>query len=125
MPADRPPIEHVTINVGGAQHGAAFYRAVLSTLGLQHEVDDHGRESYGPHGEFGVYDRQEAFHESSHVAFAASSPAEVDRFHEAAVAAGGTTLDPPRRRPEFGANVYSAYLLDPAGNGVEVIHRGE
>jgi hypothetical protein len=42
----------------------------------------------------------------------------VDAFYEAALSAGGSSLDEPRCRPEFG--LYSAYIADPEGNAVEV-----
>jgi predicted lactoylglutathione lyase len=42
----------------------------------------------------------------------------VDDFYRAALAEGGTSLDPPRERPEFG--FYSTYVRDPDGNAIEV-----
>jgi predicted lactoylglutathione lyase len=49
----------------------------------------------------------------------ADSPDEVDAFHAAALAHGGRSLDAPRVRPEFGG-LYSASMLDPEGNVIEV-----
>jgi catechol 2,3-dioxygenase-like lactoylglutathione lyase family enzyme len=116
-------IEHVTLNVTGAAGAGPFYRSVLGSLGYAEEVDTQGRRSFGTRGEFGVYESREAFFHGTHIAFRAASRGAVDRFHEAALAAGGTSVDPPRARPEFGSDVYSAYVLDPAGNGIEVICR--
>jgi predicted lactoylglutathione lyase len=42
----------------------------------------------------------------------------VDRFYRAALANGGSSLDGPKEPPEF--YLYSAYVTDPDGNGVEV-----
>ena len=49
------------------------------------------------------------------VGFGLGSTAEVDAWHAAGVAAGGTTCeDPPGLRPE--SKLYLAYLRDPDGN---------
>jgi catechol 2,3-dioxygenase-like lactoylglutathione lyase family enzyme len=59
-----------------------------------------------------------------HVAFQARDREAVDRFHEAALAAGGRDNGEPGVR-EYHAAYYAAYALDPDGNNVEAIHRGE
>ena len=100
-----------------------FYGAALAELGLTESVDDRGRLEYGLDGrsDFGFYTAPRTFFQQPHVAFVATSRDEVDRFYETALANGGTSLDGPRERPEFG--LYSAYLADPEGNGVEVAYR--
>ena len=49
--------------------------------------------------------------------------AAVDAFHAAAVAAGGICNGPPGERPHFQKGYYAAFVLDPAGNNVEAVHR--
>jgi catechol 2,3-dioxygenase-like lactoylglutathione lyase family enzyme len=51
------------------------------------------------------------------VGFAAASPAEVDAFHKAGLAAGGTDEGAPGPRGHL-PGAYAAYLRDPAGNKV-------
>ena len=58
-----------------------------------------------------------------HIAFAARSKAEVDAFHKAALAAGGTDNGPPGSR-EGAGDYYGAFVLDPDGNNVEACARG-
>ena len=113
-------IHHVTLNGRDADALRRFYGAALSELDLQESVDPRGRVEYGRDGrsDFGFYTEVEAFFERAHVAFVARSRLEVDRFYAAAVAAGGSPVDAPRHRPEFG--LYSAYITDPEGNGVEI-----
>ena len=41
---------------------------------------------------------------------------EVDRWHQAGIAAGGTCEGPPGFRPRSPGNSYGAYLRDPDGN---------
>ena len=49
--------------------------------------------------------------------FAAASPVEVDAFHAAGLAAGGTDEGAPGARGHL-PGAYAAYLRDPAGNKV-------
>jgi catechol 2,3-dioxygenase-like lactoylglutathione lyase family enzyme len=117
-------IDHVTLNLADGDVARAFYGACLHELGLAEAVDPHGRVEFGRDGrsDFGFYvGSPRTFFQRAHVAFVAASRSEVDRFHAAALAAGGAALDGPRERPEFG--MYSAYVTDPAGNGVEVTYR--
>ena len=56
-----------------------------------------------------------------HVAFVAPSRAAVDVFYEAAMKAGGKDNGPPGLRPEYHANYYGAFVLDPDGNNAEAV----
>ncbi|ROT37098.1 Glyoxalase/Bleomycin resistance protein/Dihydroxybiphenyl dioxygenase [Sodiomyces alkalinus F11] len=57
----------------------------------------------------------------AHIAFTAEDRATVDAFHKAAVAAGGTDHGGPGLRPEYHPNYYGAFVVDPAGNNIEVV----
>jgi catechol 2,3-dioxygenase-like lactoylglutathione lyase family enzyme len=113
-------VDHVTMNVADPNGARDFYRSALGELGLSESVDPRGRIEYGRDGQsdFGFYADPAAFFQRAHVAFHASSREQVDRFYDAALSHGGSSLDAPRERPEFG--LYSAYVTDPEGNGVEV-----
>jgi catechol 2,3-dioxygenase-like lactoylglutathione lyase family enzyme len=56
-----------------------------------------------------------------HVAFAADTREQVDAFYEAALAAGGRDNGAPGVRPEYSANYYGAFVLDPDGHNVEAV----
>jgi catechol 2,3-dioxygenase-like lactoylglutathione lyase family enzyme len=58
-----------------------------------------------------------------HLAFQAADRAAVDRFHAAALAAGGRDRGAPGERP-YHAGYYGAFVLDPDGNNVEAVHHG-
>ncbi len=61
-----------------------------------------------------------------HFAFSANSRAEVDAFHEAALAAGGIDNGAPGLRPHYHEHYYGAFVLDPDGNNIEAVcHRPE
>lgn len=50
-----------------------------------------------------------------------SDHATVDAFHKAGLDAGGECHGPPGLRPQYGANYYGAFLLDPLGNNIEAV----
>jgi catechol 2,3-dioxygenase-like lactoylglutathione lyase family enzyme len=50
--------------------------------------------------------------------------ATVDRFYDAALAAGGRDNGGPGLRPQYHAGYYAAYVLDPDGNNVEAVFHG-
>ena len=58
-----------------------------------------------------------------HVAFAAQSRAEVDAFHKAALAAGGTDNGGPGLRA-YHPDYYAAFVIDPDGNNIEAVFHG-
>jgi catechol 2,3-dioxygenase-like lactoylglutathione lyase family enzyme len=58
-----------------------------------------------------------------HLAFQAQDEATVDRAHAAGLAAGGRDHGKPGLRP-YHPGYYAAFLLDPAGNNVEVVYHG-
>ena len=57
-----------------------------------------------------------------HTAFATKSRTEVDAFHAAALKAGGTENGAPGLRR---LNYYAAFVLDPDGNNIEAVFRGD
>ena len=58
-----------------------------------------------------------------HLAFQARDRAMVDAAHAAGLAAGGRDNGAPGLRP-YHPDYYAAFLLDPAGNNIEVVHHG-
>jgi predicted lactoylglutathione lyase len=59
-----------------------------------------------------------------HLAFIATSRAEVTAFHTAALNAGGTDNGCPGPRPDYGKDYYAAFVLDPDGHNVEAVLGG-
>jgi predicted lactoylglutathione lyase len=57
-----------------------------------------------------------------HTAFSAKARAEVDAFYAAALKAGGIANgEPGLRRDRY----YAAFVLDPDGNNMEAVFRGD
>lgn len=120
-------IDHTGIGVADVARSAAFYDAVLATLGLGRAMQlppDVGSDGVGYGVEHPVFwiDRFHPHSVRQHTAFVARSRAEVDEFHAVALQAGGRDNGAPGlRAPRY----YAAFVLDPDGNNVEAVFRGE
>jgi len=64
-----------------------------------------------------------------HIGFVARTREEVDAFHASGIAAGYRDNGGPGVREHYsseaGGLYYAAFLLDPDGNNIEAVHRGE
>jgi catechol 2,3-dioxygenase-like lactoylglutathione lyase family enzyme len=56
-----------------------------------------------------------------HVAFRVGKRSLVDIFHQAGLAAEGTDNGAPGLRPQYHANYYGVFVLDPDGHNIEVV----
>jgi catechol 2,3-dioxygenase-like lactoylglutathione lyase family enzyme len=113
---------HVMIGTNDLDRAKVFYDAVLGTLGVSAGFVDRYRIFWRtPAGVFSVskpIDGQPATAgNGSTIGFACSSPEQVDAWHAAGVANGGSTCeDPPGVREGAAGRLYLAYLRDPDGN---------
>lgn len=121
---------HVMLGANDLEASKKFYDATLSALGHGEPVQDpKGRYFYRTKtGVFGItdpIDGEPATHgNGSTLGFAAQNPEEVDAWHAAGLASGGTDCeDPPGIREGAGVQLYIAYLRDPSGNKICALHR--
>ena len=56
-----------------------------------------------------------------HIAYIVQSRAQVDAFHAAALANGGSDEGAPGLRPQYHPNYYGAYVRDPDGNKLQAV----
>ncbi len=123
-------IDHTGIMVTDFARSRDFYVAALAPLRYrvmkqQGEAAGFGAaEGFGkspdPAGDFWIF-KGSPQQPRVHVAFSAASRAEVDAFHAAALAAGGTCNGKPGLRPQYHASYYGAFVLDPDGYNVEAV----
>lgn len=117
-------IDHFGFQCADMAASAAFYDAVLATIGASRVMDYGEAIGYGNAGkpDFWISQQQtgDGFRES-HIAFAAPDRATVRAFFEAAVAQGAEVLHEPRLWPEYHDNYYGAFVRDPDGNNVEAV----
>ena len=112
-------IDHVHIRVSDIAASRRFYAAALGALGLATSGEGEG---WFEADELFVSD-DGAPTRGLHVALQADSPQAVERFHAAALAAGGSDNGAPGERP-YHPGYYAAYVLDPDGNNVEAVFHG-
>jgi catechol 2,3-dioxygenase-like lactoylglutathione lyase family enzyme len=121
---------HITIGANDIEASRKFYDAALGALGIPPGTDDdRGRVWWRtPRGAFAItrpLDGQPACHANGGtIGFGARDAEAVKAFHDAGVAAGGTSIeDPPgERNGPFGTLVLG-YLRDPSGNKICAVHR--
>ncbi|MET0542142.1 MAG: VOC family protein [Variovorax sp.] len=125
---DAPPsiLSHVSLGTDDFPRAKAFYDAVLGTLGIRLLMEEANMAAYGrafpefwvqtPHdgGKAGVAN-------GVHVAFLATSRAQVAAFHAEAVAQGAKDDGPPGPRPHYGEPYYGCFVRDPQGHKVEAM----
>lgn len=123
------PIDHVKLPVSELDVSRTFYTAALAPFGYRLVYDQEPSLGFGV-GDGGdddepfAVERNDSPNARSHVAFTASSTAQVDEFHAAALAAGGRDNGAPGERP-YGGYYYAAFVLDPDGHNIEAVFHGE
>jgi catechol 2,3-dioxygenase-like lactoylglutathione lyase family enzyme len=125
-------LDHVSIEVDDFKRSKAFYEAALAPLGIRLLMEFEGAAGFGKETEHGpkpffwIGARGRPAVSGAHVAFGSRDTEQVDAFHAAALAAGGTDNGAPGLRPIYHPGYYGAFVLDPDGNNVEAVcHRAE
>jgi len=118
-------LDHITIGVENIERSQRFYDSALKPLGIVRLYAEGERfAGYGmsPRAFFWIGIRNHP-QTGAHIAFAANDRATVDRFYEAAIAAGGKDNGPPGIRPHYDPDYYGAFVLDPDGHNIEAVCR--
>ena len=125
-------LDHVTVCASDFATSLTFYDAVLGALGLSRvyelgdeEEDEPGVEvaAFGGDGDLAQVwlVGGSTTTRGVHLAFRAATRSVVEAFHEAALAAGGTSHDAPRRWPIYRTGDFNAIVADPDGNLIEAV----
>jgi catechol 2,3-dioxygenase-like lactoylglutathione lyase family enzyme len=114
-------VDHVWIRVADVAASKRFYETIAPHAGLRLGSDRPERVQFrGASGSFSLVAGTPTEH--LHMAFGASADATVDAFHRAATGAHYRDNGTPRERPVYHAGYYSAFVLDPDGNNIEVVN---
>ena len=121
-------IGYTTLGTADLERARGFYDAILAPLGGKRTLTYQRSQYYGSPARgamLGItlpFDGEAATTGNGvMVALSASSPAEVDAVHAAAMAAGGACEGPPGQRMD---NFYGAYFRDLDGNKLCVFQMG-
>ena len=122
-------IDHVGVNVRDYAVSRRFYEQALEPIGYRvlMAFDEWKSAGFGQDQKpvFWVGQR-EPLGTGTHVAFTCPDRATVQRFYDAALAAGGSDNGPPGLREHYHSTYYGAFVLDPDGNNVEAgLHKPE
>jgi len=133
----RGSINHLDLTVSDPAVSAPFYERVLAHMGfvprrlaegnvhlpLFHSTVDGQRQmsiALQPARRTTQHDRHApGLH---HVAFAASSRADVDGLYAVLLEMGATVLDPPADYPQYAPDYYAVFFADPDGLKLEYVH---
>jgi catechol 2,3-dioxygenase-like lactoylglutathione lyase family enzyme len=125
---------HVMVGSNDIERSKRFYDAVLSVLGAPEPLRNvaktgHVRLFYRHDG--GTFCVSEpingqaaSFANGATIGFKCASPEQVRKFHDTAVAHGGSSIeDPPGLREGNLGVMHLAYVRDPDGNKLCALHR--
>jgi catechol 2,3-dioxygenase-like lactoylglutathione lyase family enzyme len=115
-------LAHAAVNVTDFEAAKRFYLGALEPLGYRVVYEEPDALAYFADAkglDFGIGRRGPVG--GAHVAFDCDDRETVDAFYEAALASGGRDNGGPGLRPQYDANYYAAYVLDPDGNNVEAV----
>jgi catechol 2,3-dioxygenase-like lactoylglutathione lyase family enzyme len=125
---------HVMVGTNDIERSKRFYDAVLSVLGIGEAIRNdaksgHQRLFYRNAGVTfcvtqPINSEPATAANGGTIGFSCASPELVRRFHDVAVANGGTSIeDPPGQRENKPNALHLAYVRDPDGNKLCALHR--
>ncbi|WP_428622100.1 VOC family protein [Sedimenticola sp.] len=115
-------LDHIGVVISDYERSKVFYSRCLAPLGITLVMEVEGWAGYGREGkpEFWFGPAGEA-NQPMHIAFAAENRAQVDRFYQAALEAGGKDNGTPGIREIYHPNYYGAFVYDPDGHNIEAV----
>jgi catechol 2,3-dioxygenase-like lactoylglutathione lyase family enzyme len=121
----RVVFDHVKLGVSDVEASKRFYTTVLGALEIPPLWENERGAQFANLVVMGAEEPTVPLH----IGFVARSREEVDAFHRAGLDAGYRDNGPPGVREQYSSEdsglYYAAFLLDPDGNNIEAVHRGE
>jgi catechol 2,3-dioxygenase-like lactoylglutathione lyase family enzyme len=121
-------LDHITFGVWDFDRSTAFYDQAFAPLGVTRLVTVDPLHTngvkvtgYGDDRPWFWLAQEDTTRGKLHIALTAADRGAVDAFHAAALAAGGTDNGPPGLRPQYHADYYGAFVLDPDGHNIEAV----
>ncbi|TDQ10353.1 VOC family protein [Pedobacter metabolipauper] len=123
-------IDHVILTVSSFERSVAFYTQAFGPLGITMAMNFEGQDGHPDLKGFG--DGKTIFFwlkegksnpDGMHIGFVAEDHGQVDAFYKAALEAGAQMIYEPRIFPEYYPGYYAAWVLDPDGYELELVHK--
>ncbi len=115
-------LDHIGFAVRDFAKSKAFYTTALAPLGIKIVKQGDGFAGFNQDDtKGGFWISQGEPPAPIHIAFAARDRAQVRAFHAAAIAAGGRDNGASGLRPQYHADYYGAFVLDPDGHNIEAV----
>jgi len=115
-------LDHISAPVKDLKAARRFYTAALGAIGMRINMDVGTAFGMGSKKENVFWlARDRKASGGAHYAFRVDDRADVDAFHAAALAAGGTDNGQPGPRPDYGPTYYAAFVKDREDNNIEVV----
>ncbi len=119
-------LDHVSFAVSNLDRSVTFYERAFAPLGLSRLVTRPGMVGFGKaYPEVWINLRSGmqpvSAGNGAHICLRAKTTDQVDAFHAAALAAGGSSESAPALRPHDRVRYYAAFIIDPDGNRVEAV----
>jgi catechol 2,3-dioxygenase-like lactoylglutathione lyase family enzyme len=117
-------LANVIFGVRDMKRATSFYDAAFGALGYKRVSTGEKFTGYGPAEKANFFictprnGQPATAGNGTQLTVSAPDTAAVDKFHKAALAAGGTCEGPPGFRPPEKKTSYAAYVRDPDGNKV-------
>jgi catechol 2,3-dioxygenase-like lactoylglutathione lyase family enzyme len=115
-------IDHVTFRVTDLDAALDLFSRSFELLAFGGTRSDGG--GFHEWNDFSIAAADESHPQTSgvHIGFAATSPAQVDRWWQELTGAGYRNDGAPAPRPEYGPTYYGAFIRDADDNSVEAVH---
>jgi catechol 2,3-dioxygenase-like lactoylglutathione lyase family enzyme len=115
-------IDHLWVRVRNVAASKRFYETIAPHARIRPSTDTPERMQFlGESGSFSVLAGDHVT-QDLHIAFPAADDQAVDDFHRAAIEAGYRDNGTPGERTVYHPGYYSAYVLDPDGNNIELVN---
>lgn len=124
-------IDHVIITVSSFERSVAFYTKAFKPLGISMSMDFKGQDGHPDLKGFGDGNtiffwlkEGKANANGIHIGFVAEDHEQVDTFYQEALKADAQSIHSPRIFLEYYPGYYAAWVLDPDGYELELVHKG-
>jgi catechol 2,3-dioxygenase-like lactoylglutathione lyase family enzyme len=119
-------IDHISLAVSDLDRSVPFYDQLFAALGMSRVVTRPAMVGFGkayPEVWINLRGGMQRLSPDNgvHLCLRAKSIGEVDAFHAAALAAGGTSESVPSLRPHDRVRYYATFVVDPDGNRIEAV----